>query len=164
MLKQLAVLIGVTSAILTETGNSKANPGPFVNETWYSGTVVVNNHDPTDDGFMAKPDDLFYWWFESRGDPKNDPIVLWLTGGPGCASEIALFYENGPYKFDISDNKTLLTNEYSWNKNANLIYVDQPIGTGFSHAKVFDLNRNEELVAANMAEFMVGFLEKYPQL
>ena len=67
-------------------GSSSIDPGPFVNETWYSGLVDLTHQD-----------DMFYWWFESRNDPQNDPLVLWLTGGPGCASEIALFYENGPY-------------------------------------------------------------------
>ena len=112
--------------------------------------------------FFKKPDDLFYWWIESRGDPTTDPLVLWLTGGPGCSSEIALFYENGPWMF-ADDNKTLIKNEYSWNSHANLLYVDQPIGTGFSHAALPDLDVNEDEVAANMAEFMIGFLEKYPQ-
>ncbi len=60
-----------------------------MNETWYSGLIDLDHED-----------DLFYWWFESRTDPKNAPLVLWLTGGPGCASEIALFFENGPWKFD----------------------------------------------------------------
>ena len=108
---------------IVELSSSKAGPvGPFVNETWYTGTIVVDNKD-NEEGFMAQPDDLFYWWFESRNDPANDPIVLWLTGGPGCASEIALFYENGPYAFN-EDNKTLHGNAYSWNNKANLVYVD----------------------------------------
>jgi len=107
---------------------------------------------------------MFYWWFESRSATKDtDPVVLWLTGGPGCASEIALFYENGPYQFE-ADGKTLKSNPYSWNSNANLLYVDQPVGTGFSHAGLSHLNTNEEEIADNMALFMQKFLAKYPQL
>ena len=131
---------------------SSANPGPFVNETWFSGTIP-----------LTQEDDIFYWWFESRGDPKNDPVVLWLTGGPGCASEIALFYENGPYQFN-EDGKTLKSNPNSWNSHANLIYVDQPIGTGFSKASVTHYDTNEDEIAENMAQFMIKFLEKFPQL
>jgi len=104
---------------------------------------------------------MFYWWFESRNSVKDDPVVLWLTGGPGCASEIALFYENGPYKFE-ADGKTLFRNEHSWNSNANLIYVDQPVGTGFSKAGVIHMNTNEDEISENMATFMIAFLEKYP--
>ena len=45
-------------------------------------------------------DDMFYWLFYSARDATKDPLVLWLTGGPGCASELAVFMENGPYKID----------------------------------------------------------------
>merc|ERR1740117_423380 len=138
-----------------ETGSS-ANPGPFVGETWYSGLVDIDHEDNASD-------DIFYWWFESKGSPENDPIVLWLTGGPGCASEIALFYENGPYKFE-DDGVTLKSNPYAWNTNANLIYVDQPVGTGFSHANPAHLVTNEDEVGDNMAQFLIKFLELYPQL
>jgi serine carboxypeptidase-like clade 4 len=48
-------------------------------------------------------------------------LILWLTGGPGCASEIALFYENGPYKVNGHE---LTGNPESWNNFANLLYVD----------------------------------------
>jgi cathepsin A (carboxypeptidase C) len=75
-------------------------------------------------------DDMFYWLFKSKNDPAKDPLVMWLTGGPGCASEIALFYENGP--FIINEDLSLRANEHSWHKVSNLLFVDQPIGTGFS--------------------------------
>merc|ERR550519_1906562 len=61
----------------------------------------------------------FYWFFESRSNPSTDPVILWLTGGPGCSSEVALFGENGPCKVDKAGNTTTL-NPYSWNTNANL--------------------------------------------
>ena len=108
MFKTIFFAAGIVSA-----GSSFENAGPFVNETWYSGTI-----DLADSGR-----DIFYWWFESRNSPKDDPLVLWLTGGPGCSSEIALFYENGPYGFN-EDNVTLHSNPYSWNTNANLLFVD----------------------------------------
>ena len=56
---------------------------------------------------------MFYLFFESRNN-KNDPVVIWLTGGPGCSSELALFYENGP--FHIANNLSLVWNDYGWDK------------------------------------------------
>lgn len=56
---------------------------------------------------------MFYLFFESRNS-KSDPVVIWLTGGPGCSSELAIFYENGP--FSIEDDISLKWNEYGWDK------------------------------------------------
>lgn len=56
---------------------------------------------------------MFYLFFESRTN-KKDPVVIWLTGGPGCSSELAVFYENGPYT--IANNLSLVWNEYGWDK------------------------------------------------
>lgn len=56
---------------------------------------------------------MFYFFFESRGK-SSDPVVIWLTGGPGCSSELALFYENGPFK--IADDLSLVWNDYGWDK------------------------------------------------
>lgn len=48
----------------------------------------------------------FYWMFESRQDPSSDPLLLWLTGGPGCSSELSLFLENGPFVINGTNEPT----------------------------------------------------------
>jgi cathepsin A (carboxypeptidase C) len=68
-------------------------------------------------------------------------LTVWLTGGPGCASELAIFYENGP--FTINEDLTLKKNEYSWNNNSNMLFVDQPVGTGYSRCKLNGYVHNE---------------------
>jgi len=103
---------------------------------------------------------LFYWMFESQGNPSTDPVVLWMTGGPGCSSELALFFENGPYWIDSS--LQLHPNPYSWNKNANLIYIDQPADVGFSYANS-DYVHDEAQVGQEMYTFLQGFFTQYPQ-
>ena len=50
---------------------------------------------------------LFYWFFESRSNPSTDPLVIWLTGGPGCSSELALFVENGPFLLNVTTEPVL---------------------------------------------------------
>ncbi|OWM79151.1 hypothetical protein CDL15_Pgr003322 [Punica granatum] len=82
---------------------------------------------------------LFYYFIESERSPRDDPLVLWLTGGPGCSSLSGLLYEIGPLKFDYVKSRggnkpTLALNPYSWTKVANIIFLDQPVGTGFSYS------------------------------
>lgn len=95
-------------------GNSTVNHPTICdpNVKQYSGYFDIN----------AKEDKhYFYWAFESRNDPATDPIILWMTGGPGCSSELALFYENGPCK--INDDLSTTLNPNSWNSNATLVYM-----------------------------------------
>ena len=63
---------------------------------------------------------MFYFFFESRGK-KEDPVVIWLTGGPGCSSELAVFYENGP--FTIANNMSPAWNKFGWNTVSNDIDI-----------------------------------------
>ena len=80
-----------------------------------------------------------YVFFDSQHDPDNDPLILWLNGGPGCSSLIGMVYENGPFIFE--PNTTMLKlNEYAWNKKANLLYISSPGGVGFSKGerRVYD--------------------------
>lgn len=102
----------------------------------------------------------FFWLFESRSAPSTDPLVLWLNGGPGCSSVLGLFSENGPCKVN-SDGATTTPNPHSWNENANVIYVDQPAGTGFSTGS--SLSHNEADVSKNMVAFLQNFYQQLPQ-
>lgn len=88
----------------------------------YSGYLDVEDEDKH----------FFYWFFESRNDPKNDPIVLWLNGGPGCSSLTGLFFELG--SSSIGEDIKPIYNPYSWNKNASVIFLDQPVNVGYSYS------------------------------
>lgn len=101
----------------------------------------------------------FFWFFESRNDPKNDPTVMWLNGGPGCSSLTGMLYENGPCSVNEEGNDTIL-NPYSWNSRANVMWVDQPPGTGFSKG-VYD--HDEGGVAEDMYQFLQALFKAMPQ-
>lgn len=57
---------------------------------------------------------MFYFFFESRNNRSTDPVVVWLSGGPGCSGSLALFYENGP--FHLAKNLSLVWNDFGWDK------------------------------------------------
>lgn len=62
---------------------------------------------------------------------ESIPVILWLSGGPGCSGVIALLFENGPCMFD-DETRNVSINPYAWTSLAYVIYIDQPLGTGFS--------------------------------
>lgn len=103
---------------------------------------------------------LFYWFFESRNDPKTDPIILWLNGGPGCSSATGLFFELGP----SSINATLqpVFNPYSWNSNASVIFFDQPVGVGYSYTNG-DQVKTTAAAAKDIFVFLELFFQKFPE-
>lgn len=122
----------------------------------FAGYITVNGTTP------AVKRHLWSWTFESRNDPTTDPLVIWLTGGPGCSSLVALFAENGPYI--IADDLSLSLNPNSWNSNATVIWIDQPVNTGYSFGDSGDLGVfSEAQVAENLYEFIQNFLAEYPQ-
>ncbi|CAA7027746.1 unnamed protein product [Microthlaspi erraticum] len=109
----------------------------------------------------SKSAKMFYFFFESRNN-NTDPVVIWLSGGPGCSSSLAMFYENGPFK--ISDDLSLSWNDFGWDKVSNLIYVDQPIGTGFSYTSDdSDIRHDETGVSNDLYDFLQAFFKAHPK-
>lgn len=128
--------------------------GPEKAKQW-SGYVTVNKDvtSSTNDGH------LFFWFFESRSKPATDPVIIWFQGGPGCSSMWGLFKETGPYRMrDTSPgwqkDKHAYTDPYSWNANASIIFLDQPVGTGFSYADDEDAYVNTESQVAQVSSLM----------
>uniref|UniRef100_A0A914DAL2 Serine carboxypeptidase n=1 Tax=Acrobeloides nanus TaxID=290746 RepID=A0A914DAL2_9BILA len=79
---------------------------------------------------------------ESQGNPATDPLVLWLNGGPGCSSLLGFFEELGPF-FPNTDGTTLFENVFSWNKLANVLFIESPHGVGYSYTTGGDYHYND---------------------
>lgn len=144
---------------------------------------VCNDGVQQESGYIELPhrkdDHYFYWFYESRNSPKTDPLVLWLTGiyiydfkkcmifllfrvgGPGCSSMMALLTENGPCMIEKDVN--LKRNPYSWNSKANVIWLDQPSGVGYSYGPLREFEHTETEVGENVFGFLKVWLRKHPE-
>lgn len=80
----------------------------------------------------------FFWFFESRKDPHNAPLSIWMNGGPGSSSMLGLLRELGPCFINSDSNSTYL-NEWSWNNEVNLLFLDQPVQVGLSYDKLVNV-------------------------
>ncbi|KAL5154740.1 Serine carboxypeptidase-like 45 [Glycine soja] len=121
----------------------------------YSGYVTV------DDQHQRA---LFYYFVEAEEDPASKPLVLWLNGGPGCSSiGVGAFAEHGPFR--PSDNNVLQQNDYSWNKVANVLYLESPAGVGFSYSsnKSFYASVTDEITARDNLVFLQRWFTKFPE-
>ncbi|KPI40802.1 Carboxypeptidase-like protein [Cyphellophora attinorum] len=93
-------------------------------------------------GFLDIAEDrhLFFWFFESRRNPEEDPVTLFLNGGPGADNMGGLFDEVGPCSPSDDGLTTVLRNDSSWNEISNLLFITQPVGVGFSHGFLEELS------------------------
>ncbi|OHF02094.1 serine carboxypeptidase [Colletotrichum orchidophilum] len=103
---------------------------------------------------------MFFWFFEARKDANMAPVALWLNGGPGCSSMLGLFQENGPCTFNKAPGAEPVLNPNSWNNVANMLYVDQPIGSGFSYG-TSDTDSTVK-AAPKVWALMQSFYSKFP--
>ncbi|XP_062184138.1 serine carboxypeptidase-like 45 isoform X2 [Phragmites australis] len=130
-------------------------PGqPPVGFAQYSGYVTVD---------AARKRSLFYYFAEAEADPAAKPLVLWLNGGPGCSSVgVGAFSENGPFR---PSGNVLVRNEFSWNKEANMLYLESPAGVGFSYSTdpSFYEGVGDSMTARDNLKFLQGWFDKFPQ-
>ncbi|TXG47336.1 hypothetical protein EZV62_026630 [Acer yangbiense] len=142
----------------------KALPGqPEVEFKHYAGHVTVDENNGRA---------LFYWFYEAMTLPQEKPLVLWLNGGdkilyvsgPGCSSVgYGATQEIGPFLVD-TDGRGLKFNSFSWNKEANMLFLESPIGVGFSYSNTStDYNNLGDNFTANDAyTFLHKWFLKFP--
>ncbi|KAL0365312.1 UNVERIFIED_CONTAM: Serine carboxypeptidase-like 18 [Sesamum angustifolium] len=148
----LLLLVNTTASSTCIIDTLPGFPGtlPFKLETGYIG---VGEKDEVQ---------LFYYFIQSENDPDRDPLILWLTGEPGCSGFSGLVYEIGPLAFDVEafdgSLPSFVINPYSWTKIANIIFIDSPAGTGFSYATTSQGYINSD---NKTAEYNYSFLRKW---
>ncbi|CDY68233.1 BnaAnng26570D [Brassica napus] len=103
---------------------------------------------------------LFYYFIKSEKNPIEDPLLIWLNGGPGCSSLLGLLFENGPlaFKFEVYNGNlaSLFSTTYSWTQVANILFLDQPVGSGFSYSRT-PLDKTSD---TNEVKMIHEFLQK----
>ncbi|KAI5678393.1 hypothetical protein M9H77_09343 [Catharanthus roseus] len=107
---------------------------------------------------------LFYWFFEAEDGVSQKPLVLWLNGGPGCSSvAFGAAQELGP--FLVQNNSKIVLNEFSWNKAANVLFLESPVGVGFSYTnKSEDIEKlGDQITAVDSYDFLIGWFKRFPQ-
>ncbi|KAI0327526.1 alpha/beta-hydrolase [Cubamyces sp. BRFM 1775] len=115
---------------------------------------------------------LFFWGFERQGangtltapasQNNTDPWILWIQGGPGSSGMLGLSTENGP--IHVLSNGSWVTNPYSWNTLADTIWIDQPVGTGFSTSDTHGYVADEDQMAEDFLGFLRNLVKIFPSL
>jgi len=118
-------------------------------------------------GYLSVDDEnhrfIHYWYVESSRDPENDPVILWTNGGPGCSGLLGFGTEFGPFYFQ--GDGTLALNPHTWNSIANIVYMEQPVGVGFSYSNNPDVDYITGDDRAKMDNFKViqEFFKRFPE-
>ncbi|CAJ0571206.1 unnamed protein product, partial [Mesorhabditis spiculigera] len=109
---------------------------------------------------------LHYWLAQSQNDPTKDPLIVWLSGGPGCSSLYKMFSGTGPYivRMNSSRGVYLEGNPYSLNRNASVLYISAPANfVGFSYSTIVDDNStNDNKTTSENWQALVQFYTKHP--
>ena len=113
--------------------------------------------------FPEPGNEMFYWIFKAKKNPAKAPVVIWLQGGPGCASSGGLFTEIGPYYLKNYNKTNLDERLISWNDQANLLFVDQPLGVGLSTVTDGHVVKDFSEVGDQFLTFYEGFLRQNPE-
>ena len=106
---------------------------------------------------------LHYVFVPSQNDKVKDPVLLWLNGGPGCSSLEGFSSENGPATLGY-EGKDWILNPFSWNKNANVLYIESPAGVGFSYndsPNPHDLYEDDNISGAENLQAVIQFFNKF---
>ncbi|XP_037498448.1 venom serine carboxypeptidase [Rhipicephalus sanguineus] len=124
-------------------------PKPCENITAYSGYIPVDE--------KKESSFLFFLHIKSEDDMKK-PLLLWLQGGPGKSSLFGQFLENGPLGIDTSGQ--LFYRQHTLQRDFNIIYLDQPVGSGYS----FDIKGKYLSSLEDASTHVITFFEQFLEI
>lgn len=105
---------------------------------------------------------IYYMFIEAEQHASTAPLMFWTNGGPGCSGLMGLFEEMGAFR-PVSSRK-LEYNPWTWTKFANIVFLEQPIGVGFSWSSVKKhYTSNDKQSAKDNLQCILTFLKLYPR-
>ena len=106
---------------------------------------------------------IHYLFFEAQNNSADAPVLIWFNGGPGCSSMLGFMQENGPFRLESGGSK-FHPNEYSWNRETNLLYIEQPAGVGYSYCNsVKDCAFDDDKSGADNLTVVLEWFKKFPE-
>ncbi|XP_022977026.1 serine carboxypeptidase-like 7 isoform X2 [Cucurbita maxima] len=155
------LFLAVSSAAAASSWTVKYLPGfsgplPFELETGYVG---VGDSEEVQQ---------FYYFVKSQGNPQTDPLMTWFTGGPGCSALSGLAFEVGPINFKVEPYNgslpQLILNPLTWTKKASILFIDSPVGTGFSYSRTLKGSKKGDFGQVQQNhQFLRKWLLDHPQ-
>lgn len=106
--------------------------------------------------------------FKTTSTEEDVPLIIYMNGGPGSTSMNALFMEQGPLRVNQNDPNDLDSFEIyydeslSWLSTGDLLYVDMPVGTGWSYGAVSPTSLTK--VGTEFVSFLGNFFDEFPEL
>jgi len=145
----------VAAAPAAEKVTALPGMGNFDKFGLYSGYIALPNTSKT----------IHYVFAEAQTNSADAPVMIWTNGGPGCSSMLGFTQENGPFYVNSGDMKgTWHENAQSWNKEMNMLWIDQPAGVGYSTCTgVKDCTFDDETSGKDNLAVILAFYEKYPE-
>lgn len=98
--------------------------------------------------------ELYFWFFPSSNPAASEEIAIWFNGGPGCSSLSGLLTENGPFLWQAG-TLSPVQNSYSWTNLTNVMWVEQPVGVGYSQGQPNITNEYE------LGQQFIGFYKQF---
>ncbi|KAL0956002.1 hypothetical protein HGRIS_002178 [Hohenbuehelia grisea] len=127
---------------------------PFDAGPSYAGLIPIS-------GNPRETRKLFFWFWPTANASATKDLIFWTNGGPGCSSMEGFLQENGPISWSWGQSQPT-PNPFSWTNLANVLWVEQPVGTGFSQGTP-NITNDDEL-AEQLVGFLGQFLEVFPEL
>ena len=106
---------------------------------------------------------LFFLLLRARHVPAKRKLIIWFNGGPGCSSFDGAMMEVGAWRMDGKGGLVWVKDGASWNEYADILFLDQPVGTGFSYVNTNSYTTSLPQAADEVVYFLQQFVQVFPE-